>query len=567
MKNIVVLGAGTAGTLVSNLLAQHLDLDDWQITLIDRAKQHVYQPGLLFIPFGMYGYDKDEDITRDILDPLPKQARFVAGSVKLVDHAKKRVETDKGSFPYDFLVSAMGCSLDTEAVEGLAEVMGSNNVHTFYTLDGAQKLKQALSQMKEGRLVIDICEMPIKCPVAPIEFAFLADFYFKQKGIRDRIEISLVTPYAGAFTKPNANRVLSTLAEEKGIKIVPNFSAASVDADKRKIASFDGRDIEYDLLVAIPANTGPVALDDSGLGDGNGFALTDPRTLKSKQADFIYCMGDNTNVATSKAGSVAHFESDTVLENILHEIDGKPANATFDGHANCFIESGHHKALLIDFNYDMEPLPGGYPMPYVGPFSLLQESYMNHMGKLAFKWVYWNLLLPGRLGSMPFVEAHMSFMGKQIDTTPQARHAGEMRVAEVMTKDVITVRQGSSLAEAAKTLAEKKISGLPVMSTENKLVGILTEADFIAAMDITPGQVGGFFENVVRKGHAKKHMGTIVDDLMTRHPYTISPEDSLSKAIKIMDKHHIKRLMVMDGQDHIAGVVSRRDMMKMFAMK
>jgi sulfide:quinone oxidoreductase len=567
MKNIVILGAGTAGALVSNLLAQHLDLDDWQITLIDRAKQHVYQPGLLFIPFGLYGYDKDEDLTRDILDPLPKSARFVAGDVKLIDHAKKRVETDKGIFPYDYLVSSMGCHLDTEAVEGLADVMGTKGVHTFYTLDGAQKLKQALNQFKEGRLVIDICEMPIKCPVAPIEFAFLADFYLKQKGIRDRVEISLVTPYAGAFTKPNANRVLSTIAEEKGIKIVPNFSAASVDADKRKIASFDGRDVEYDLLVAIPANSGPAVLDDSGLGDGSGFALTDPRTLKSKKADFIYCMGDNTNVATSKAGSVAHFESDTVLENILHEINGKPADATFDGHANCFIESGHHKALLIDFNYDMEPLEGSFPMPVVGPFSLLKETYMNHMGKLAFKWVYWNLLLPGRLGSMPFVEAHMSFMGKQIDTAPQARHAGEMRVADVMTKDVITVRQGSSLAEAAKTLAEKKISGLPVMSNTNKLVGILTEADFISAMDIAPGQVGGFFEHVVRKGHAKKRMGTIVDDLMTRNPYTVRPEDSLSKAIQIMDKHHIKRLMVTDGHDGIAGVVSRRDMMKMFAMK
>ena len=567
MRNIVILGAGTGGALISNLLSQHLDLDDWQITVIDRSMQHVYQPGLLFIPFGMYGYDSGADISRDILDPMPKDARFVAGDIKLIDHEKKVVETDKGDFSYDFLISAMGCHLDPSGVEGLSETLGMNGVHTFYDVAGAVKLQSALDNFKEGRLVIDICDMPIKCPVAPIEFAFLADYYFHRKGIRDRVEISLVTPYAGAFTKPNANRVLTSIAEEKGIKVIPNFTASAVDADRKKLSAFDGRDLEYDLLVTIPGNVGPEVLDDSELSDGNGYALTDPRTLKSKRADFIYCMGDNTNVATSKAGSVAHFESDTVLENLLREMEGKPAEATFDGHANCFIESGFNKALLIDFNYDMEPLEGSFPMPHMGPMSLLKESYMNHVGKLAFKWVYWNMLLPGRLGSMPFLAAHMSFMGKQIDTTPQARHSKDMHVRDVMITDVITIKQGASLAEAAKTLAERKISGLPVLSSENKLVGVLTESDFVAAMDIAPGQVGGFYENVVRKHRPKKHMGTIVDDIMTTRPVTINPDDSLSKAIHLMDKHHIHRLMVTDGHDGIAGVVSRHDLMKMFAMK
>ena len=567
MKNIVILGAGTGGALVSNQLAQHLDPNEWQITVVDRARQHVYQPGLLFMPFGLYGYDKDEDISREIVDPLPRHARFVPGNVRLIDHANKRVETDKGSYSYDFLVSAMGCELDLNAVEGLSEGMGGQGIHTFYSLNEAQQLRQALDGMTEGRLVIDICDMPVKCPVAPLEFAFLADFYFQQKGVRDRIEITLATPYAGAFTKPNANRVLSEIAERKGIKVVPHFTISSVDAGQRKIAAFDGSSLDYDLLVAIPPNVGPAVLDDSGLGDGNGFALTDPRTLKSKRADFIYCLGDNTNIATSKAGSVAHFGAETVWKNILHEIGDRAPEASFDGHAPCFIESGYHKALLIDFNYDMEPLPGSFPMPHLGPFSLLKETHMNHLGKLAFKWVYWHMLLPGRLGNMPFVEAHMSFMGKQVDSTPQARHASEMHVAEVMTRCVITVRQGSSLAEAARTLVENRISGVPVMSTENKLIGILTEADFIAAMDISPGQVGGFFENVVRGGHARKHLGTIVDDLMTPDPYAVRPEDSLSKAIRLMDMYQIRRLPVTDDQDCIVGIVSRRDMMKMFAMK
>ena len=183
----------------------------------------------------------------------------------------------------------------------MAEEMGTG-VHTFYTLDGALAMRGALDRMKEGRLVIDICEMPIKCPVAPLEFAFLADYYFRQKGIRDRIEISLVTPYTGAFTKPNANRILSKVADAKGIKVVPNFAISAVDAAKKMIRTFDGRTVDYDLLCAIPPNLGPAVIDDSGLGDGAGYAVTDPRTLKSRKAERIYLLGDNTNVATSKAG-------------------------------------------------------------------------------------------------------------------------------------------------------------------------------------------------------------------------------------------------------------------------
>ncbi|MGA7178431.1 MAG: FAD/NAD(P)-binding oxidoreductase [Thiobacillaceae bacterium] len=413
MKNIVILGAGTGGALISNLLSQHLDLDEWQITVIDRSLQHVYQPGLLFIPFGMYDYKSGKDICRDILDPLPKDARFVAGDIKLIDHEKKLVETDKGNFSYDFLVSTMGCHPDPGGVQGLSEALGMNGVHTFYDMEGAAKLQGALDQFKHGRLVIDICEMPIKYPVASLEFAFLADYYFHLKGIRDRVEISLATPFAGAFIKPNANRVFTSIAEQKGIKVVPNFTASALNADKKKLYSSDGRDLDYDLLVTVPRHAGPEVLDYSELSDGNGYALTDPTTLKSKRADFIFCMGDNANVSSSKAASVAYFEADTVLENLLCEMEGKPAEASFDGHSNCFIESGYNKALLIDFNCDMEPLEGSFPMPHMGPMSLLKESRMNHVGKLAFKWVYWNLLLPGRMSSMPFLAAHMNFRAKQ----------------------------------------------------------------------------------------------------------------------------------------------------------
>jgi sulfide:quinone oxidoreductase len=432
-------------------------------------------------------------------------------------------------------------------------------VHTFYTLEGAKAMREPLSSMKEGRLVVDVCDMPIKCPVAPIEFVFLADYYFTQKGIRDAIDITLVTPYAGAFTKPNANRVLTEIAAEKGVNVVADFAAESVDAGAKTLKSFDGRVLDYDLLCAIPPNMGPQVIDDSGLGDGTGYALTDPRTLKSRKADFIYFLGDNTNVSTSKAGSVAHFEAETIVENLLREMDGKPAHPTFDGHANCFIETGYHKAMLLDFNYDIEPLEGSFPMAHVGPFSLLKESYMNHVGKLAFQWVYWNLLLKGRLPNVPLLPSHMNFIGKDLETTPHARHAREMKVRDVMTKEVLTA--------AATLMVQKKVSGVPVLDVHDKLLGVLTEADFLSAMNLEQSAVTDTLETVVRKRRSRKGMGTIVDDIMTRPAITIREDDTLRTAVTLMDNNRIKRLVVTDVDNQVQGVVSRADLIRLFAMK
>ena len=567
MKNIVVLGAGTGGSLISNLLMHKLDMKKWTITLIDQARRHVYQPGLLFIPMRLYGYETQDDVAKSISDPIPDKARLVAAEIKLIDHQRKKVDTDKGQYPYDWLVCAMGCHIAPEEIDGMEEAMGEG-VHDFYTLDGALEFQRALDQMTEGRLVVNIAELPIKCPVAPIEFAFLADYYFHLKGIRDRIDISLVTPFDGAFTKPNANRVLSRIAAEKNINIVPNFAIESVDAASKTIRSFAGVDVEYDLLCAVPPNLGPDVIENSGLGDGAGYALTEPRTLKSRKADYIYCLGDNTNVSTSKAGSVTHFEAETVVENVLREIEGERPLPSFDGHSNCFIESGHHKALLIDFNYDMEPLEGSFPLPYAGPFSLLKETHINHMGKIAFKWVYWNMLLKGHLPNVPLMPAHMSFMGKDVATTPQVRHAEKMRVADVMTRDVLTIRQGTSLAEAARTMSQHHVSGLPVVDVDDRLIGVLTEADFLSAMDLRGG--GGLqdlFDLVVRKRRSKKTMGTIVDDLMTRNPFTIEQGDSLQQAIEAMDKNRVKRLIIVDDEKRVSGIVARADLIKLFAMK
>ena len=243
--------------------------------------------------------------------------------------------------------------------------------------------------------------MPIKCPVAPLEFCFLADWYFHERGIRDRVELTYVTPLDGAFTKPVASGSLGGMLADKGIELVTEFNTGEVDGRRGKLTSYDGREVGFDLAVVVPLHGGaPTSARSPGLGDELNFVPTDEHTLQSKAAPNVFVIGDAANVPTSKAGSVTHFEGE-VLGRERPALPGRRAiDASFDGHTNCFIESGFHKALLIDFNYETEPLPGHYPTSVGLP--LLKESRLNHLGKLMFQWLYWHSLLPGR--DLPGIE-------------------------------------------------------------------------------------------------------------------------------------------------------------------
>jgi len=198
--------------------------------------------------------------------------------------------------------------------------------------------------------------------------------------------------------------------------LVTEFNIGRVDNEQKKIVSWDEREIDFDLLITIPTNMGSKAIERSGLGDELNFIPTNKHTLQSEAYDNIFVIGDATNLPSSKAGSVAHFESDILFENLMAAIEDKPLEASFDGHANCFIESGGGKGLLIDFNYDVEPLPGKFPIPGIGPFSLLKETRMNHLGKMGFKWLYWNALIKGK--ELP-LDAQMSMAGKKVTETKE----------------------------------------------------------------------------------------------------------------------------------------------------
>jgi sulfide:quinone oxidoreductase len=411
MKTLLILGAGTGGTMVANKMAQHLDASEWRIVIIDRDENHYYQPGFLFIPFGIYS---PSDVVKPKRNFLPPQVEVIFSEIEVIEPDKNRVRLQKNNkvINYDYLVIATGSHIHPEETPGLEDGGAwMKTIFPFYTLEGASKLASFLKFWKGGRMVLNIVEMPIKCPVAPLEFLFLADWFFHERGIRDKVEIVLATPLPGAFTKPRASAVLGGLLEEKGITLEPDFNIMEVDTNKQAIRSYDEREIPYDLLVTIPTNMGSEAIARSEMGDELNFVPTDKYTLQSRGWENVWVIGDAGDLPTSKAGSVAHFMLDVLVENLQRHIEGLEPLPKFDGHANCFIESGFERGILIDFNYDVEPLPGKFPLPGFGPFSLLKESSVNHWGKMMFRWTYWNILLKG--GEMPF-ESQMTMAGKWV---------------------------------------------------------------------------------------------------------------------------------------------------------
>lgn len=408
MKKLLILGAGLAGTMAANRLRRLLDPERWEITIVDQDDQHVYQPGLLFIPFGMYGVD---DVIRPRRGFIPRGVELVIAPIEGVDTDRQVVTVGGGRLlEYDELIIATGTHPRPDQTPGLDSDAWRDTIHDFYTLEGAVALGRRLSRWEGGSLVINVMELPFKCPVAPLEFAFLADWCMQRHGKREGVDITYVTPLSGAFTKPVASQRLGHLLEDKKIGLETDFYPERVDADRGVLVSYDEREIPYDLLVTVPVNMGADFIGAAGLGDELNHIPVDRSTFTASGHENIYALGDVADLGTSKAGSVAHFASEVFTENFMRRVRGLEPIEEFDGHANCFIESGFGKAMLIDFNRDTEPLPGKFPLPGVGPFTLLGETEMNHWGKLMFRWTYWNILLKGKDLPLP---SRMLLAGKE----------------------------------------------------------------------------------------------------------------------------------------------------------
>jgi len=394
MKTFLILGAGTAGSLMAREMSRKLDMNEWKVILVDKDDNHWYQPGYLFLPFGIY---KPQDVVKPKHKFIPRNVDFIISDIELIEPEKNSVTLakDKKVIQYDYLVIATGADIHPEETEGLKNGGWRHNIFDFYTADGAAALGDFMKRWEGGRLVVNVVENPIKCPVAPLEFLLLADWYFAKRGMRNKVELVYATPLSEAFTKPTSAKALGVLLDQRGISLETDFYAGSVDSTNNKLISYDEREVPYDLLVSIPTNMGAPVIKKSGMGDNLNFVPTNKETLQSDNWQNVWVLGDAANIPASKAGSVIHFEMETAVANILAHIAGKEMTHKFDGHSLCFIESGYNKAVMIDFSYEQEPIYGTYPFPVVGPLSLLKETTFNHWGKMGFRIMYYDMMLKG----------------------------------------------------------------------------------------------------------------------------------------------------------------------------
>lgn len=370
-KRILILGGGTGGTIVANLLARGLRSEmkrgDVTVNMLSASEKHAYQPAFLYVAFGRM---QDEEVFRDqrtLLDPL---INFYVDPAVKIDTAKQTVTSKSGkAFPYDYLVIATGSRLVPEDIPGLKE-----GAHWFYDLEGAKKLRNALKAFKGGRIVIAV-GVPHKCPVAPLEMTFMLDDHFSQNGLKNKYEIYYTYPIARVHSlEPIAHWAVKAF-ERRGIKYETFFNMKEVDPKKKQIHSEEGSVVDYDLLIAVPPHKGQPVIEESKLG-ASGWIPTNKQTLKMEGHENVYVVGDTTNIPISKAGSTAHFEADTVAESLVCLIKEGCPGRDYDGKVFCFVETGMDKGTYVWFNYNTPPNPG-------------EPSQMIHWFKLAYNRLYW----------------------------------------------------------------------------------------------------------------------------------------------------------------------------------
>lgn len=375
-RTVVVLGGGVGGTLAANLIVRKLRPGEAEVVLVDEDGRHVYQPGLLYVAFGQ---KQPASLSRPVRPLLDRRVRLMKAKAEKIDPQAQTVGTDQGELHYDELVVATGSHLAPEEVPGLAEA-----TQHFYTMEGAEALRDALKQFKGGRVVVGVAGVPYKCPPAPLEFAMMLESDVRARGLRDKTEIHFISPLPRVFPIESVATVVAPMMEERGIQIHTFFNVESVDSAKREVTSLEGETLAYDLLVLIPPHRGAKVVIDSGLGEAGGWVPTDRHSLKALAHPHMFVIGDATNLPISKAGAAAHFEADALAGNVVADLRGQALEHEYHGRVMCFLEVGGGKATLLNFDYENPPRP---PRP----------SRTYHWQKAAFNQFYWWTVPQGRL--------------------------------------------------------------------------------------------------------------------------------------------------------------------------
>ncbi|MFD1586195.1 NAD(P)/FAD-dependent oxidoreductase [Halorientalis brevis] len=371
-QTIAIVGGGTGGTVLANRLADELkpelESGDVEVVLLSDGEDHVYKPTFLYVPFGKKTVD---DARRPLADLVDRRIDVRNDRVEEIDTDGKRLTLRDGRpMRYDYLVLGLGAQLVPDELDGLAE-----GGHHFYGPEGAERLRDELADFTEGHLVLSVIGTPHMCPAAPVEFVLMADAWFRERGLRDDVEITYTYPIQRAHAIQNIADWASAEFEERDINLETFFNADEVDPDEGVLHSMEGKELDYDLLVGIPPHHGSDLVIDAGLSE-DGWVDVDKHTLEATEAEDVYAIGDVADVPTSKAGSVAHYEAGAVADRLASQVRGQTPTATYQGKTICFIEAGMDEATFVDFEYGTQP-------------TVREPSKPVHWAKLGYNESYW----------------------------------------------------------------------------------------------------------------------------------------------------------------------------------
>jgi sulfide:quinone oxidoreductase len=387
VKQIVIIGGGSAGIMLANRLRKQVKQVEAGIIVIEKSPEHFYQSGFLTLLFDV---DKPDSLSRPVEDLLNGDITLISDEARKINLEGKVTTARSGEIPFDYLIIATGAKLFLDEPEGLKEGLAEGkSVFSFYTLDHALKLHDALRRFSGGTIVSCICEMPIKCPAAPVELLLLAEAEMRRRGIRDKCRFLLVTPTPSVppNVEPYAGYV-EQLLRDRNIEVVTEFTPSKIDGKKGLCEDFLGDKIEFDLLSVIPPHTGESLIQNSeGLGDPMGWVTCNKSTLRHRDFDNIYAIGDAASLPAGKTATAAEKQVVTLAQRITDLIHGKEPTATYDGTTVCPILTEPGRALFAAFDYS-------------GSRGEAVESRMNWYRHVYLsRWRYWNVALKGKMKS------------------------------------------------------------------------------------------------------------------------------------------------------------------------
>jgi sulfide:quinone oxidoreductase len=377
VSRVAIVGGGTGGTLLANLLSNKLNQrikdGEIEVLLIGEGFRHYFQPANLDVAFR--GVPPDAN-SRSEPELLEHGVTFVPDPAAKIDLGNRAVTTEGGTtYGYDQLVIATGATPTPETMPGLKE--GSVNFHVGPR--NSEAVWEQLRRFKSGKVVVAIGGVPYKCPPSPDEALFLLDDYFRRRGIREKVELALLTPYPRPYPAEKIAQVLAPIMDERQVNVTPFFNMSSVDPVKKRVYSLEGDEVQYDMLIAVPPHSGARAVKDSGIGDEDGWIPTDKKTLRIRGHDDAFAIGDATDIPISKSGVVAHLEAKVAAETLFSELSGESTESLYNGRINCPMELGRHRAIFVSATYESPPEPQA-------------PSLIRYAMKRGFAKLYWSAL-------------------------------------------------------------------------------------------------------------------------------------------------------------------------------